>query len=486
MNLKNITAPTIHAALQEARRQFGEDVVLLESVPPRDGAPARITVLADAPLAPVSAPARETASVQEAPAAPSPLTFGYGARRDRRAPAALAEEPAAASASLSAAAVASGDGAAVRRGVIPPDEAEQLELSPAGRRLFEQLGAAAERARPPKAPATPPAAPPVRRGGRGELFPTQEETVAGAPLGGLETTAGKLEELLQAQLRLLHERLDLMERRFGGAFIGSAQRWMAHPLFSALLENGMRPATLTRLFDALAQKGYEPETKTETLRWAFAQEMRRHFDLAAPKQSSGALVFIGPSGAGKTSLLLKLATHPGFFGRRRTAVIVIHPDEAPSIQPEHTVELYRRHGIAVQSVRTLAEMREAVLRVQHFDQLLIDTPPLPMQDAAARRLLVHVKRLVGPITPLQVQFVVNATRSLDELDRELIERLPLRPDVLALTHLDETRRLGRVAEWLMALEMPVQFTSSGAHVPDGIGAFSPSGFLEEMLDVAGV
>jgi flagellar biosynthesis protein FlhF len=126
-------------------------------------------------------------------------------------------------------------------------------------------------------------------------------------------------------------------------------------------------------------------------------------------------------------------------------------------------------------------MRQAIIRVQHFDHILIDTPPMPLQKASAAKLVRHVKMLVDPIMPLRVQFVLNTTRSLEDFTPGFIGSLPLRPETIALTHLDETQGWGRIAEWLMSLKMPVQFISTNPAVPDGVSSFSPTWFVEEMM-----
>src|SRR5215216_417064 len=71
MQIKTLLGNSIQDALAEARALLGDDVVLLESHPARDGQPARITVMLDeaAPAAPAPAPA------------PAPLGYGYGAAR---------------------------------------------------------------------------------------------------------------------------------------------------------------------------------------------------------------------------------------------------------------------------------------------------------------------------------------------------------------------------------------------------------------------
>lgn len=489
MNVKTITAPNIHAALIEARRTLGDDVVLMESIPAQDGEPARITVMAD------GSPPR-----QRNESAPPPRRVT--ARESDRT---RSEEPALSEGSSSRPALREAASAVepARYGYPRTAVPVTVEREETARQIegFSSNGAASSGptyrfevgGRTPRDVAggddnrrSTPGVEPLRSGisspaGRGALFPNRRELVRASSLPVQHNAMDAIEKLMASQLQLLHDRLDTMERRFGGAIIGAAQAWIANPVYADLLNHGLRPASVTKLFDALAAKGYRPDTDPESLKWAVAQEFRRSLDISAPSQHSGAQVFIGPSGAGKTSLLLKLARHPGFFGRHDTAVILIEPEDDGAGFHHSAVDLFRMHGLPVQTVRTVAEMRKAVLRVQRFEHLLIDTPPLPLQQAAARKRLGHVKRLVDPIMPLRVQFVLNATRSLEDFDQRFVHGLVLRPDMVAFTHLDETGGWGRIAEWLLAIEMPVQFVSTGPNVPDGVVSFSPTWFIEELM-----
>ena len=490
MNVKTITAPTIHAALIEARRVLGDGVVLLESIPPHGGEPARITVMADEPSR-----AALPAQTQRVARAAAPA-FGYqpekqpelamagsdqSAGRQPHSGRHGAEENTRAAERLSAQASRDYSFEVSRRSARDVAEGN-------GNTLNVVRSAPGGDGSPGTFSSVPSALPRRASGapGRGNLFPNRGDSLPQAMSvdrsGGLQVNGMEaIENLLQAQLRLLHDRLDKIERRFERAIIGAAQEWTVNPLFGSMLSQGFRPATITRLFDTLANKGYQPDTNTETLKWALAQELRRSMDITAPKQTNGAQVFIGPSGAGKTSLLLKLAKHPGFYGRRETALIVIEPEDQEASFHHSPVELFRSQGLPVQAVRTTEEMRRAILRVQHFDHILIDTPPMPVQKNAAAKVLRHIKRLVDPIMPLRVQFVLNATRSLEDFDASSVKSLALRPEAVALTHLDETQGWGRIAEWLMNLEMPVQYVSTNSAVPDGVISFSPTWFVEEMM-----
>ena len=434
MNLKTLTGSTIHAALQEARSLYGENVVLLESVGPQGGQPARITVFAEAAEA-AAAPRRAAPASVPAPAVPAfaaaaaaeNLAPRPGSRVDFSADDALALPPAA-------------------RGTLPtPAPAARGRLYPA-----RTVSTA-----PPSAPAPAAAAPAL-------------------PLDALE-------KLLEAQMRAVQDKLDALERRFGQAVIGAAHTFAAHPLFAGLLEQGMRPQTATALFERLAGRGYGAATDEATLRWALAQEMRTLLESTAPRRAVGTQLFVGPSGAGKTSLILKMAQHPGFYGRRKTGVIVVVDEDDVFHQP---VEVYRRFGLAVQSVSRAAEMPAALDRMRGFDQILIDTPPLPARPEKMRAALAHLKALVAPVMPLQVTLVVSAAAALEGLTPDGLERMPLVPDAVALTHLDETAGWGRVAEWLMHLARPVSCVACGPRTPHDLYSYTPTWFVEEMMQLA--
>ncbi len=433
MRMKTLTGSSIQSALAEARRRLGEDVVLVESTAAADEAPARITVMVDA-----SANGPEpTDSPRQAPR-PVPKRAGFGYAAAPSGTFDVEESAAAFAEDFSPTAVALAP--------TPPKETAAVATVPAQQRTSA----------------------------RGRLFPSGD---AGPPLPATSDATQRLE----AQLKRLHERMDELERRFGPAVIGASYRWAAHPLFHELLDQGMQPDTAARLFGQLAERGHGPDTNPEELRWALAQGLRRALAASAPQHATGPLLLLGPGGAGKTSLLLKLAAHTNFFARRRPAVLVIPPAESGSTAHQSPTDLYRRFGLPVRTVRSASEMKHALERTAQFDQLLIDTPSLPMRTAPARTMLRRIEQIAEPLLPLRTHLVLSATRSFDSFDPERLDRLPLTPDAVALTHLDEAPGWGRVAEWLLAAGRPVQFVSTGPSIPDDLVAFSPTWFVEEMI-----
>jgi flagellar biosynthesis GTPase FlhF len=464
MNVKTITGPSIQAALREARAQLGDHVLLVESTPATETEPATIRVMADAPEA------------EPVPAA-QPLYTRQASSEGART-------------RLSEALAHLGDAMPSRAADAPAPTATRFGYggsSPTPPSPDEASSPNGQTSAPTDAPELGGRAAPQSHGvlaqqagtGRGRFFPS-----AGAPEMESHTQPATREAMLEAQLTRLNERLDGMERRLVGPDDKATTPWAAHPLFETLVETGMRPATLTALFDELAERGHDPAGATsDELRWAFAQVLRRRIHTPTPTSSAGALAVIGPSGAGKTALLLRLATHSSFFARREPSVIHLRPDDETATAYQDPTDVYRRFGLPVQSVRTEAEMTQALARAEHLGQLLIDTPPLPLPLERGRAVLRRFERLLRPLLPLDVHFAWNATRALDGFDASALTQLPLPVRAVALTHLDETPRWGRLAEWLLSHDLPVQYVARSPHVPDGARAFSATWFVEELMDL---
>lgn len=456
MNVKTFTASTIQEALATAREKLGDEVVLLESAAATRSEPARVTVIADSQTQPSSKGHRHRSS--------------QSARRTTRRSNghARSEETARNDESFSRAEAARSQDQRKQRyqsiQALVSDANDSSTATQTAERTKESSNTRN-----------------TRGNGRGRLFSSSGRTTETPELAN---PPARTVELLEKQLTLLHERLDRMENRLGTALVGTAQRWTAHPLFSELLEKGLRPSTVSRLFDNLATSGFEPDrTDTSKLRWHLAQELRRGIDVASPKSSGGPVLFAGPSGAGKTTLLLKVARNKSFFGRRNTAVISLLPREEDDLYYQNPADVCKQCGLSVQTVRTPDEMQRALERVAQFDQILIDSPPIPTGGRAGGRAANHIRRLIDPVVPLEVHLVMNTTRTLDAFRADKLEELPLEFDCAALTHLDETEKWGRTAEWMMELSLPVRFVSTNRQMPGGVISFSPSWFIEEMMDL---
>ncbi len=431
MKIKTITGPTIQAALSEARNQLGDNVILLESIPAEGGRPAMIKVALDPnPSAPVSATLKPQPVLE-------PVGFGYGA---------------------------------VRRSFTPANAQHASAPPPAPVQI-------------PRAPVSTPTAPPVRVGsGGGPLIPPRNEPVRSSGNVRVERQkAAPINSDLNRQLDAMQRRLNQLERSVAAP--KPAQRtWRSIPMLRQMARRGLREATLTRLADRV--QSFRSETGVRDAEAVIIRnELRRMLQAPVLRPAPPALLVMGSGGPGKTSLIIKLARHDEYFGRRKTAVILVEPDSG-SAASYAAIDRYRQHGLPVQCVGSREEMRIALERVERFDHVLIDTPPLPTQADAALAFATQVQDIVQDIVPMHVQLVLDASRVLSPATLTCWKNLPLRPSSTAITRLDEADVWGRFAEWLMHLGLPYGYASDGTDIPGGLTTLSASRITEAITSDA--
>ncbi|PAP75749.1 hypothetical protein [Rubrivirga marina] len=175
------------------------------------------------------------------------------------------------------------------------------------------------------------------------------------------------------------------------------------------------------------------------------------------------VVFVGPAGAGKTSLALRLALAPALAGASQPAALIVAPEggHAPDAAP-----VFWAAGVPVAVVHTAEETAEALARFAETgaDFVVVDTPALPLAADRARPVVARLGEVLAPLGRAEVHLAVDATRAPATLTAATVAALGLRPDALALTRLDEAPAAGDV--WTDVLGLPLRFAASGSAPSD--------------------
>ncbi len=445
MNVKTLTGPTIQDALATAREELGDNVVLMESAPATADSPATIAVAVDPPVS--------DAETTRAPRGKVPKPSGDDGsmavpETNPGDGGSLASDLGADGTGTNGSANGGRDGSSRSD---PPDSPE--DTLPTSRDFSRVLENEQDK-------------------GRGKIFSNSKDQDHREGANTDRTDHG----------------LDLSFETEGehrsGVRSENGNRWAHHPLYEVLIEKGLKPDTITRLFEELSERGVDPTSNFPgELRWACAKLLFQRIDIIGPDRGRDNLMLIGPSGAGKTSLILKMATHDRLLGGGKPMVIHLEPASGRVTDYQNPTSLYEKFGVPVRNVRTKEDLDQAMRHTERFGRLLIDTPPLPLPLKEGRPILRRVQSILRPLRPLNVHFILNATRALDNLDGTVLSHLPVRPSAVAMTHLDEVSTWGRLVEWLIKVNLPIQFVSGGADVPEGARAFSIEWFVEDVMDL---
>jgi flagellar biosynthesis protein FlhF len=191
--------------------------------------------------------------------------------------------------------------------------------------------------------------------------------------------------------------------------------------------------------------------------------------LTAPSEAS-AIMLVGPTGAGKTTTIAKLAARAALIDERQVAVI--------------TLDNYRVGGI--DQIRTFTDLIGVPLQVaEHAGELanlldpandltLIDTAGKSPRDQAA------IDELAGQIEGLgiEVHLVVPASATAAQIDALVQRYAKLAPARLLFTKLDEHDHVPELALAPARAGMPITWVTTGQAVPEDIEEPSPARVLE--------
>jgi flagellar biosynthesis protein FlhF len=186
---------------------------------------------------------------------------------------------------------------------------------------------------------------------------------------------------------------------------------------------------------------------------------------------------VGPTGAGKTTTLAKLAVHPEAFGTRRVALATLDTYRAGAVAQLETYAHVAKLPLEV--VYDVADAEQALARQRRADVLLVDTPGRGPRGVAGEPADAW-RAALDALAPDEVHLVLPATIRPDvaEAMRERFDAQAVaaggRPiSHLVLTKLDECPGEEGVTELAARLALPVRWVADGQEIPSDLAPGAP-------------
>jgi flagellar biosynthesis protein FlhF len=260
---------------------------------------------------------------------------------------------------------------------------------------------------------------------------------------------------------------------------GFAGPWAG--LYRRLVDREVQPQLAESLLTTMRQRGMDAVNGAGEK--GLRELLGAGFPVAGPirckKNGPRVIAFVGPTGAGKTTTIAKLATHCRIGKNRRVSII--------------TADTYRI--AAIEQIKTFADIVKADLHVVFSP----DEAALAMKacvrddlvfvDTAGRSLhneehMEELRAFLSRMNVDEVHLVLSATTKDSDLVATVRRFRDLGSDRLLFTKLDETACLGNVFNAVTTSELPVSFLSFGQNVPDDIELAQPERFAQRLLEGA--
>lgn len=213
----------------------------------------------------------------------------------------------------------------------------------------------------------------------------------------------------------------------------------------------------------------------------FVHALSNFFPVAGPlklkKAAPLVVAFVGPTGAGKTTSLAKLAAHCCVNKQKRVSIITADTYRIAAIeQIKMFAEIVK---INLQVVFSPDEIESALSACAQDDIVFVDTAGRSQRNKEHMDELVS---FVNALHPDETHLVMSATTKDSDL-LDIINRYKcVNVNRLLFTKLDETVRTGNILNIVNECRIPVSYFTFGQSVPDDIELAQTTRFVQHLWE----
>lgn len=181
------------------------------------------------------------------------------------------------------------------------------------------------------------------------------------------------------------------------------------------------------------------------------------------------VVFIGPTGVGKTTTIAKIASNFKLVSKKKVAMITADTYRIAAVDQLNTYASIL--DVPVNVIYTPGEITDAIKELDDHQMIFIDTAGRSHKNEEQRN---EVLEMINNIKAMDGDFelVVFLVLSVTSKYRDMVSICDAYKDIedyrLLFTKLDETGYLGNILNIRMYTDAPLSYTTFGQNVPDDI------------------
>lgn len=211
---------------------------------------------------------------------------------------------------------------------------------------------------------------------------------------------------------------------------------------------------------AAPARSEKPARENARRAWPFGAKKKKDAVAKAPVRRPYVVALVGPTGAGKTTTLAKLANHPQAFGGRRAGILGLDTYRIAGI--EQARQYAELSGASFEVAYESRELAPAMLRMKDREVVLVDTPGRGPRAAADLR---DAQALLSELRPDEVHLVMPAGLQRSLARAILTAHLPFGVTHLLVTKLDEFPDERTLFELAREFGLPMRWITDGQEVP---------------------
>jgi len=188
------------------------------------------------------------------------------------------------------------------------------------------------------------------------------------------------------------------------------------------------------------------------------------------------VVFVGPTGTGKTTTIAKLATEYTLNKNKKVSVLTV---DTKRIDAVGQLKSYCRIiNIPLHIAYSPDEIPVIMPKLMKSDIILVDTPGSgPLDQNQMMEMVEFLQKLV----PQEVHLTMSVTTSVTEMKNITKNFATLKPNRILCTKLDETSNYGQMLSFAIESGKPLSYFTFGQNVPGDFSLAEPESLLRKNL-----